>query len=83
MPDGGEGTQGGGEEEGQAGGWAERLRDWGVVTSCTEIVMPDGALEVWYYDAEDSAADAGTEGRGTVLSTICSRVAELLYSMVQ
>lgn len=43
--------------------WASRLRDWGVVTMTTKVVVPSSALEVWYHDnAKDTGGLFSTEG---------------------
>lgn len=50
----------------RAGDWATLLRDWGVVTTCTKVVMADSALEVRCHDADEGGevfAD-GTQREG-------------------
>ena len=33
-------------------GWVERLHNWGVITACSEVVIPHEALDVRYHDLE-------------------------------
>lgn len=49
-------SRGGHSAGGDEGDWASRLSEWGVVTSCSEVVTPHKALEVQYHDVAAAAA---------------------------
>ncbi|CAM9442051.1 unnamed protein product [Pylaiella littoralis] len=60
----------GGQSAGGGGGdWASRLSKWGVVTTCSEIVTPHKALEVWYHDVAVAAAAAAATAATAVAAT--------------
>lgn len=59
----------GGPERNEKLGWARRLREWGAVTTSSEIVVADRALEVWHHDCV-----AATVGKGGCARAGCTRV---------
>lgn len=57
--------RGGGEAWTEADGWAYQLREWGMVGTSTEVVVPDKAMEVYYNDARtDFEGEATWFSRG-------------------
>lgn len=65
--------EGGQSAEGGGGDWASRLSKWGVVTTCSEIVTPHKALEVWYHDVAVAAAAAAATAATAVAATTAGR----------